>query len=158
MNSLEAAGGVQASLAGNMISEMQQVQTCSSNSLIGSVYQGLGRNTSMMTSNFHNNQPASLMSSRLVGVSTGQQAQPNLRQDLRRFGLEYMEADMSFSALYLHELHHRMNLNNASRRSNIQNSSRYEFQQRRVSLNELDEENLPLVEPSSPRLASSLRS
>jgi hypothetical protein len=32
---------------------------------------------------------------------------PNLRQDLRRLGLEYTAADMSLSALYMHELHHR---------------------------------------------------
>ena len=32
---------------------------------------------------------------------------PNLKQDLRRLGLEYTAADMSLSALYLHELHHR---------------------------------------------------
>jgi hypothetical protein len=29
-------------------------------------------------------------------------------QDLRRLGLEYTATDMSVSALYLHELHHRM--------------------------------------------------
>ena len=36
---------------------------------------------------------------------------PNLRQDLRRLGLEYTAADMSLSALYMHELHHRSTLN-----------------------------------------------
>ena len=32
---------------------------------------------------------------------------PNLKRDLHRLGLEYTVADMSLSALYLHELHHR---------------------------------------------------
>ena len=37
---------------------------------------------------------------------------PNLKKDLRRLGLEYTVADMSLSALYLHELHHRSSQNN----------------------------------------------
>lgn len=77
---------------------------------------------------------------------------PNLRQDLRRLGLEYTTTDMSVSALYLHEMHHRM----TSFRRNATPSMAEP--PRRASLSELDEENLPLVEQdncANNRLTSS---
>ncbi len=118
---------------------------------------------------------------------------PNLRQDLRRLGLEYTAADMSLSALYLHELHQRSCVGQQQqqqgqqqqqhRRAAYHDASRYDFQQqqqqqsddheggggdgqrqhyhhhhRRGSLNELDEENLPLLETggaSTHRLTTS---
>lgn len=107
---------------------------------------------------------SSLYASRLVSTLA---PPPNLRQDLNRLGLEYTAADMSLSALYLHELHQRSVVAAPAqgRRTggahNLSEVSRYEFEQpRRSSLNELDEENLPLLEggqvlSSSPRLAAS---
>ena len=71
-----------------------------------------------------------------------------------------VEVDVSFSALYLHEMHHRMSVGGVSSAS--QTGARAanhrlpsEPDNRRVSLNELDEESLPLVDPGSPRLANS---
>ena len=37
---------------------------------------------------------------------------PNLQRDLKRLGLEYTSADMSLSALFMHELHHKSTSNN----------------------------------------------
>ena len=46
-----------------------------------------------------------------VSLQNGGCNVPNLKQDLRRLGLDHhttsAAADMSLSALYLHELHHR---------------------------------------------------
>ena len=128
-----------------------------SGSLMQSVHNGLtsaagGRLSSMMASSHFPQPPTSLFNSRLVGSSLA--PPPNLRKDLRRLGLEYSEADMSLSALYLHEVHqHRATVSSrlGASRMAVQN----QLQQRRASLNELDEENLPLVEPGSPRLATS---
>ena len=115
-------------------------------------------------------QPPSLLSSRLVfGASASLAPPPNLRGDLRRLqGLEYTEADMSLSALYMHEKFHRMNTSSSSSMHRRVLASRYEFEQqaqavgplqRRASLNELDEENLPLLDVdggnSGDRLSSS---
>ena len=70
---------------------------------------------------------------------------PNLRKDLRRLGLEYTVADMSLSALYLHELHQRstssqnspINHGNSKNGGNVQN----------YGLNDVSEEEcVPLVE------------
>jgi hypothetical protein len=76
-------------------------------SLLQSVHQGLatGRSSILaMSQKWPSN--GSIM------TTTGNTSQwlappPNLKQDLRRLGLEYTAADMSLSALYLHELHHR---------------------------------------------------
>ena len=130
----------------------------------------LGRSsmtTMMMSSHFSANlQPPSLMSSRLVGSTLA--PPPNPARDLRRLGLEYTDADMSLSALYLHELHHRGSNPSAGATSGnrrggpggVAGATRYDFSARTASLNELDEENLPLVEVESqpPRLTSSFLS
>ena len=50
---------------------------------------------------------------------------PNLRQDLRRLGLEYTAADMSLSALYLHELHHRATAATSSDKSHMSSRRGY---------------------------------
>ncbi|XP_059092181.1 autophagy-related protein 9A-like [Tigriopus californicus] len=149
-------------------------------SMLESVHQGLvattggtGRSSMMISSHFRPNQ-SQLLNSRLVGPAASTlMPTPNLGKDLRRLGLEYIEADMSFSALYLHELHHRMaggGLGSTSQtttstiqsnRRNLAEASRYEFQ-RGNSLNELDEESLPLVDVGDnhhgPLLGSSLPS
>ena len=133
-----------------------------SGSLMQSVHNGLAsaaggrlQLSSMMASSHFPPPPTSLFNSRLVGSSLA--PPPNLRKDLRRLGLEYSEADMSLSALYLHEVHqHRATVSSrlgASRMAAA--AAQQQLQQRRASLNELDEENLPLVEPGSPRLATS---
>merc|ERR1719192_1556333 len=129
-----------------------------SGSLMQSVHNGLtsaagGRLSSMMASSHFPQPPTSLFNSRLVGSSLA--PPPNLRKDLRRLGLEYSEADMSLSALYLHEVHqHRATVSSrlgASRMTaTVAAAAQQQLQQRRASLNELDEENLPLVEPGSP--------
>ena len=76
-------------------------------SLLQSVHQGLatGRSSILAMSQ-------KWPSSGSIMTATGNTSQwlappPNLKQDLRRLGLEYTAADMSLSALYLHELHHR---------------------------------------------------
>lgn len=110
---------------------------------------------------FYTSQSPSMVNSRLVfGASASLSPPPNLRGDLRRLqGLEYTEADMSLSALYMHEKFHRMSTTSSMLRRNIAASSRYEFDQggqqqqqqqrsrmvRRSSLNEMDEENIPLM-------------
>ncbi len=115
--------------------------------------------------------PGLYTSSRMMlGATSSLAPPPNLRQDLRRLGLEYAAADMSLSALYLHELHQRSGVGSSAVGGQLQQqqrtyreSSRYDFQdqqqqqqqQRRSSLNELDEENLPLLEGSFSRLSSS---
>ena len=130
-----------------------------SGSLMQSVHNGLtsaagGRLSSMMASSHFPQPPTSLFNSRLVGSSLA--PPPNLRKDLRRLGLEYSEADMSLSALYLHEVHqYRATVSSRLGASRLAVQHQLQHQQRRASLNELDEENLPLVEPGSPRLATS---
>ena len=76
-------------------------------SLLQSVHQGIaiGRSSILATSQIW---PSN--SSLMAGTGNASQwlaPPPNLRQDLRRLNLEYTAADMSLSALYLHELHHR---------------------------------------------------
>lgn len=148
-------------------------QNCTG-SMFESVHQGLaattgtGRSSMMISSHFRPNQ-SQLLNSRLVGPAASTlMPTPNLGKDLRRLGLEYIEADMSFSALYLHELHHRMAGSTSqttssavhNNRRNVAEASRYEFQ-RGTSLNELDEESLPLVvvdDNRAPLLGSSMPS
>jgi autophagy-related protein 9 len=43
---------------------------------------------------------------------TGIPPPPNLQRDLKRLGLEYTGADMSLSALFMHELHHKSTSSN----------------------------------------------
>ena len=61
---------------------------------------------------------------------------PNLKKDLRRLGLEYTVADMSLSALYLHELHHRSSQNGPGPTVEL------DYQLNDVS----EEESIPLVQ------------
>merc|ERR1711974_164648 len=69
---------------------------------------------------------------------------PNLKQDLRRLGLEYTGADMSLSALFLHELHHRSSSHNYHRR---QPNNMAASAATGDSLNDLtEEEYMPLVD------------
>jgi len=62
---------------------------------------------------------------------------PNLKKDLRRLGLEYTVADMSLSALYLHELHHRSSQNGSGGPT-----VELDYQLNDVS----EEESIPLVQ------------
>ena len=78
-------------------------------SLLQSVHHGLatGRSSILATSQ---RWPSTNGCSIMAGADNASQwlaPPPNLRKDLRRLGLEYTAADMSLSALYLHELHHR---------------------------------------------------
>lgn len=147
----------------------------SSPSLLQSVHLGLqphqsvaGRSSLFGTSSLYPANAQLLNSSRLTSTHLGYPPAglPNVRQDLRRFGEECGDADVSLSALYLHEMHHRMSVMSRTRGDAASSSSRMAGGgdlwstrgERRASLNELDEENLPLVEPSSPRLASSMLS
>ena len=68
---------------------------------------------------------------------------PNLGQDLRRLGLEYTGADMSLSALFLHELHHQRSSagHHTAYPTSTSRGERRAFEE----LHE-DEENIPLVE------------
>jgi autophagy-related protein 9 len=152
-----AREAVEDSMQSSMAPQLHQP----SGSLLQSVHLGLtsasgGRLSSMMASSHFGSAPLppnSLFNSRLVGSSL--EPPPNLRHDLRRLGLEFSEADMSLSALYLHEVHHhRTTLSSRLGASRIAKQQQ-QIMQRRASLNELDEDNLPLVEPGSPRLATS---
>ena len=73
---------------------------------------------------------------------------PNLKKDLRRLGLEYTVADMSLSALYLHELHHRSSQNGPGGQGHLNNSTAavpvpvVDYQLNDVS----EEESIPLVQ------------
>jgi len=72
---------------------------------------------------------------------------PNLRKDLRRLGLEYTVADMSLSALYLHELHQRStsSQNSPINHGNSKNGGNGNVQN--YGLNDVSEEEcVPLVE------------
>ncbi len=188
---VEAASALYSSMAGNFLNEARQRMRSSSqnaaarsevtspqsdyvNSRI-SVYSRnnapAGDNASMLASHMVAGggvgANSSFFSSRMM-LGAAPPA-PNLRQDLRRLGLEYTAADMSLSALYLHELHQRSVHSSSSR--HYESASRYDFQQsrlahragleRRASLNELDEEeNLPLLDappPSSPQNTASKR-
>ena len=75
---------------------------------------------------------------------------PNLRKDLRRLGLEYTVADMSLSALYLHELHNqRSSSQNTSPSHNHGNNSKNggNVPVQNYGLNDVSEEEcVPLVE------------
>ena len=78
-------------------------------SLLQSIHHGLatGRSSILATSQ---RWPSTNGCSIMAGADNASQwlaPPPNLRKDLRRLGLEYTAADMSLSALYLHELHHR---------------------------------------------------
>ena len=74
---------------------------------------------------------------------------PNLKQDLRRLGLEYTGADMSLSALFLHELHHR-----SSGHNHHGGHRRGGQQKNEESLNDLTEEEcMPLVDTSNQQIA-----
>ena len=85
-------------------------------SLLQSVHQGLatGRSSILALSQKWPQSPSANGESIMTATSSSQwlQPPPNLKQDLRRLGLEYTAADMSLSALYLHELHHRSVVNN----------------------------------------------
>ena len=76
---------------------------------------------------------------------------PNLQQDLKRLGLEYANADMSLSALYLHELHQRSCSTFGQATTNMTNLiSHRRYQEPLESLNDPseEEENMPLVDTS----------
>ena len=89
---------------GRGIGDVKQSQQ---GSLLTSVHEGLaaGRSSILaMSQKWPSN------GSIMVGAGNTSQwlaPPPNLKQDLRRIGLEYTAADMSFSALYMHEMHHR---------------------------------------------------
>ena len=71
-------------------------------------------------------------------------------------GLEYTTTDMSLSALYLHELHHRMT-SFRSRNVNPGTGPGGDLP-RRASLSELDEENLAQGDQESGATANRLAS
>ena len=102
--------------------EFQDNQQEQQGSLLQSVHQGLatGRSSILALSQKWPQSPSanmSIMTATSSSSSQWLQPPPNLKQDLRRLGLEYTAADMSLSALYLHELHHRsvvVNTNNGA--------------------------------------------
>ena len=86
-------------------------------SLLQSVHQGLATgHSSILQISQKWPQSPSVNGSIMTATSSSQwlQPPPNLKQDLRRLGLEYTAADMSLSALYLHEMHHRSVANNGA--------------------------------------------
>jgi len=79
---------------------------------------------------------------------------PPLQQDLRRLGLEYTAADMSLSALFLHEMHQRTANGGGSHQyhTNFQQGSTTNRQDCRAfeELNNVnEEESMPLVNTSN---------
>ena len=98
-------------------------------SLLQSVHQGLatGRSSILAISQKWPQSPSANGESIMTATTSSSQwlqPPPNLKQDLRRLGLEYTAADMSLSALYLHELHHRSVVNNGGLTGANQSSRR----------------------------------
>ncbi len=187
LSSLQAAGGVHSEVANSIMHSVgiglesrptvsPTYHQQSSASLMRSITQQLqdqnaaGRSSSILASRMmmpsmppHQHPFSSSMGSSSSAMLAPPPA-PNLGQDLRRLGLEMTAADMSLSALYLHELHHRVVLSSSRttvRNRNVSEASRYEFEQPSnsrgavaFSLNELDEENVPLIETGANALDS----
>ncbi len=71
---------------------------------------------------------------------------PNLQQDLKRLGLEYTSADMSLSALFMHELHQQKSVHGHS------HARRHPFvHEESITETPEDQECLPLVDTSEEK-------
>lgn len=146
LHSLEAAGGVYSQIATGLLTNQfgsmgggggglasgSAIGACSSisdrgdmpsNSLMQSVHQGLAVANSTKSSilagsrvAFGSSRQSPAHNASQFGASMFGAPPPNLKQDLRRLGLEHTAAaaDMSLSALYLHEIHHRSCQNSSS--------------------------------------------
>ena len=177
LNSLDAAGGVYADIANNVLTSLQHqryegevntnslvINSSQPQAMLPGAHQASG---CQIQSNSNSRQQSSMLQSIQQGMITGRSSvltsmmpmppgPPNLRQDLRRLGLEYTGADMSLSALYLHEMHQRscqqqqpsFGIGGGARPGS--RTGAFVFQDHRRSLNDLAEEELsvPLVNTS----------
>ena len=140
LNAIRAVGGMQSDLISGCLSGGAPAASFApqGHGIMSSVHQGFtnGRSSIFAASHLPPSSGSFLMGG--YGASTlNLLPPPNLRQDLRRLGLEYTATDMSLSVLYMHELHHRMT---SFRRVN--NPGPMGDQPRRASLSELDEDNV----------------
>jgi autophagy-related protein 9 len=161
LTSLDAAGGVYSDLANNLLTSIRHQR-----------HEASSPSRQVMSPQFDTDQDndqeggGSMMQSIREGLGTAttelsmmMPPPPNLRQDLRRLGLEYTGADMSLSALFLHEMHQR---SSASCHHNNSGSSRQTRHllvhpdnvarptaQDLTDLAEGPEENVPLVDTST---------
>ena len=171
LHSLEAAGGVYSQVAAEVFNGAQHFhasgresgllgspsrnfQDSQCSSMLQSVHQALGTGRSSILAGSHLPQGSSLVGASMLAPP------PNLKQDLRRLGLEYTAADMSLSALYLHEVHHRTSSVAISRQFHPHSSSQSGAIRRSAvvatqpplnrqnSLQEMREEEEPLVDTS----------
>uniref|UniRef100_A0A0K2TJ06 Autophagy-related protein 9 n=1 Tax=Lepeophtheirus salmonis TaxID=72036 RepID=A0A0K2TJ06_LEPSM len=145
LNSLNNVGGIYANLASSTLLDINSHQHHQGTSFLLGAPQGA---SIIAESSQKPPPPPSLLCSRVVGGSSSLAPPPNLRQDLRRLGLEYTAADMSFSALYLHEMHYRT----ITRQNTVISGGR------RTSFNELEEESEmegPLIQDLNNRLVAS---
>ncbi len=172
LNSLDAAGGVYADIANNVLASLRGGDNTSAigdSSLMVNQEAAAARGAS---SPIHSRQQNSMLQSIQQGMATGRSSvmtsimppPPNLRQDLRRLGLEYTSADMSLSALYMHEMyqrsllqsqqHHHVGGGGGARSGRLGGAGPGAFvttataANYRRSLNDLEEESVPLVDTS----------
>jgi len=154
----------------------QEAAPETSGSLLQSIHQGLGvtggtgsssiKSSILLGSRITDSRgsPAHAVSSQLGASIFGQNGGcnvPNLKQDLRRLGLDHhttsAAADMSLSALYLHELHHRSCqppvASGSASNSGLRNRLRTPPAQQVASFREEEEEDTqPLVQVDDQRV------
>ena len=133
LTALENVGGVYAEVAQDLLGSAKGVQ-----------FSQL-RNSHYSSSSMMQSIKLAMVQDRRNSLASGSiiPPPPNLDQDLRRLGLEYTGADMSLSALFLHELHHQRSVTG---RGQLQ--SNFQSRNERRAFDELneDEESMPLVE------------
>jgi len=152
-----------------------QGAAATSGSLLQSIHQGLGvtgttsssiKSSILLGSRIDSRgSPAHAVSSQLgasIFSQNGGCNVPNLKQDLRRLGLDHhtnatsaAAADMSLSALYLHEIHHRSCQPPASgsvSNSGLRNRLRTPPAQQVASFREEEEDTQPLVQVDDQRV------
>ena len=155
LTALENVGGVYAEVAQDLLSSTQGVPFSQRSSHYST---GAGTGGSMMQSikvacnrGGKNNSSVAISGSIIPPI-------PPLQQDLRRLGLEYTAADMSLSALFLHEMHQRtanvgLGGNYQTHHTNFQQSSTTTRQDCRAFEEQLnnvnEEESMPLVNTSN---------
>ena len=109
LTALENVGGVYAEIAQDLLKSTTNPRRFDTSHWSSPLHRrGSSSNTSL-------NQSSSMVRSIIhateershSNTAMGMPPPPNLQRDLKRLGLEYTSADMSLSALFMHELHHK---------------------------------------------------
>jgi len=120
LTALENVGGVYAEIAQDLLKSTTGTINSRSRRIESSHWSPLHRRGGS-SSNTSLNQSSSMVRSIIHATEErshsntamgGMPPPPNLQRDLKRLGLEYTSADMSLSALFMHELHHKSTSNN----------------------------------------------